>query len=212
MVPTLSLICVSQTLNFVPVRKNLNFGFHSFKSSMVMGEGKKQSYSHQNQRWNVMEESDKFKHQQEDDHDHDHEHEHEQPCSSIEEACSTISNGSSLTCSSSSSSDTTDDASSSSANSSRSSLYDLSDLMSQLPIKRGLSKFYHGKSDSFTSLARVTSIEDLPKKEPKMKKTKKKKSHRSHTLPRPIIAKKNHRCNSNKKFGGSMKKEQVHDK
>ncbi|KAL9994546.1 hypothetical protein Hdeb2414_s0899g00959131 [Helianthus debilis subsp. tardiflorus] len=87
---------------------------------------------------------------------------------SIEET-STISNGSS-SLSSCSSFDTQDDASSSSSsslsslNSNGSSVLDLSDLMTQLPIKRGLSKFYHGKSESFTSLARVMSIEDLPKK------------------------------------------------
>lgn len=177
---------------------------------MVMGEGKKQNPKddhHQNQRWEAS--SDKHKHEHDDDNnDHEHDHEHEHPCSSIEEACSTISNGSSLTCCSSSSYDTTDDASSSSANSSRSSLYDLSDLMLQLPIKRGLSKFYHGKSDSFTSLARVTSIEDLPKKEHKMKK---KKNYRSHTLPKPIISKKNSRSGFKKKFGGSMKKKEQLD-
>ncbi|XP_071712057.1 uncharacterized protein [Rutidosis leptorrhynchoides] len=139
---------------------------------------------------------------------HEHQHERQHPCSSNEEA-STISNGSSssssstsLTCSSSSF-ELMDDASSSSANSSRSSLYDLSDLMSHLPIKRGLSKFYHGKSDSFTSLARVTSIEDLPKKENNPYK-RMKKSYKSHTLPKPIISKKNSR---KKKFGSCIKKE-----
>ncbi|EEF48159.1 uncharacterized protein LOC8265134 [Ricinus communis] len=43
-------------------------------------------------------------------------------------------------------------------------LYELSELMAQLPIKRGLSKFYKGKSQSYTSLASVKSIEDLAKK------------------------------------------------
>ncbi|KAJ0890833.1 hypothetical protein HanRHA438_Chr09g0428231 [Helianthus annuus] len=134
-------------------------------------------------------------------HHHPHEHDEQDPCSSIEEA-STISNLSSsttTTCSSSCSFDTTDDASSS--NSSRSSLYDMSDLMSHLPIKRGLSKFYHGKSDSFTSLARVTSIEDIPKKEKMLHKKKMKKSYRSHTLPKPVISKKNSR---KKKFVNSI--------
>ncbi|XP_057447254.1 protein OXIDATIVE STRESS 3-like [Lotus japonicus] len=73
----------------------------------------------------------------------------------------------------SSSSELTEDASSStssflstsSASShSNGSLYDLSELMNHLPIKRGLSMFYQGKAQSFTSLARVQSIEDLPKK------------------------------------------------
>ncbi|CAL9092364.1 unnamed protein product [Musa textilis] len=44
-------------------------------------------------------------------------------------------------------------------------LHDMSSLMEQLPIKRGLSKYYQGKSQSYTSLAVVSSIEDLPKKE-----------------------------------------------
>ncbi|WOK95700.1 hypothetical protein Cni_G04407 [Canna indica] len=44
------------------------------------------------------------------------------------------------------------------------SLYQLSSLMDELPIKRGLSKFYQGKSQSYTSLSAVSSIEDLPKK------------------------------------------------
>ncbi|URE22287.1 mitogen-activated protein kinase kinase [Musa troglodytarum] len=44
-------------------------------------------------------------------------------------------------------------------------LYELSSLMEQLPIKRGLSKYYQGKSQSYTSLSVVSSIEDLPKKE-----------------------------------------------
>lgn len=43
-------------------------------------------------------------------------------------------------------------------------LYELSELMNNLPIKRGLSMFYQGKAQSFSSLARVQSIEDLPKK------------------------------------------------
>ncbi|KAH7565332.1 hypothetical protein JRO89_XS09G0189500 [Xanthoceras sorbifolium] len=44
-------------------------------------------------------------------------------------------------------------------------LYQLSELMAQLPIKRGLSRYYQGKSQSFTSLSRVMSTEDLAKKE-----------------------------------------------
>ncbi|XP_007012998.2 PREDICTED: uncharacterized protein LOC18588493 [Theobroma cacao] len=68
-----------------------------------------------------------------------------------------------------SSSDLVEDAasatsSSSSSLSSNGPLYELSELMAQLPIRRGLSKHYQGKSQSFTSLARVRSIEDLPKK------------------------------------------------
>ncbi|OWM66087.1 uncharacterized protein DDB_G0271670-like [Punica granatum] len=44
-------------------------------------------------------------------------------------------------------------------------LYELSELMSQLPMKRGLSKYYDGKAQSYTSLASVKSVEDLQKKE-----------------------------------------------
>lgn len=66
------------------------------------------------------------------------------------------------------SSDLSDDASSSSStttNSSNGPLYELADLMAQLPIKRGLSKFYNGKSQTFASLSDVRSVEDLGKKE-----------------------------------------------
>ncbi|XP_068310054.1 protein OXIDATIVE STRESS 3-like [Pyrus communis] len=66
---------------------------------------------------------------------------------------------------SSSSSDLVEDASSSSSTSSSNGpLYELSDLMMHLPIKRGLSKCYEGKSQSFTTLASVTTLEDLAKR------------------------------------------------
>lgn len=64
--------------------------------------------------------------------------------------------------------DLEDDACSSTSNSSSQSngpLEDFTELFAQLPIKRGLSMFYQGKSQSFTSLSSVKSIEDLPKKE-----------------------------------------------
>ncbi|KAF3333385.1 hypothetical protein FCM35_KLT01076 [Carex littledalei] len=44
-------------------------------------------------------------------------------------------------------------------------LYGLSSLIAQLPMRRGLSKFYTGKSQSFTSLSDAGSIDDLAKKE-----------------------------------------------
>ncbi|KAK4789786.1 hypothetical protein SAY86_017090 [Trapa natans] len=44
-------------------------------------------------------------------------------------------------------------------------LYGLSELMAHLPIKRGLSKHYDGRSQSYTSLASVKSLEDLQKKD-----------------------------------------------
>ncbi|KAL8129693.1 hypothetical protein V2J09_018848 [Rumex salicifolius] len=79
----------------------------------------------------------------------------------------------SITCDSTSSTSTItdlmEDASSSSSDSNSSSLkgplYELSELMTQLPIKRGLSKHYEGKSQSFTSLTSVQSLEDLAKEE-----------------------------------------------
>ncbi|CAN6233927.1 unnamed protein product [Urochloa humidicola] len=51
-----------------------------------------------------------------------------------------------------------DDATSSSFDS-----FEMSDLMTQLPIKRGLSRFFDGKSQSFASLAAVASLDDLAK-------------------------------------------------
>ncbi|XWS12009.1 hypothetical protein CRYUN_Cryun37aG0053400 [Craigia yunnanensis] len=103
--------------------------------------------------------------------------------------------------STSSSSDLVDDASSSTSNSSTNCngpLYELSELMAQLPIKRGLSKYFQGKSQSFTSLSSVKSIEELAKKEnPYRKKMKLCKSygggldtHKFYTLPRATISKK----------------------
>ncbi|KAL3829940.1 hypothetical protein ACJIZ3_018742 [Penstemon smallii] len=93
-------------------------------------------------------------------------------CESMEESISSINSTDSFTSSfssnlSSSVEDLTDDASSSTSNSCATAgpLYELGDLMAQLPIKRGLSNFYHGKSQTFGSLANVRSVEDLAKKE-----------------------------------------------
>ncbi|XP_066319209.1 protein OXIDATIVE STRESS 3-like [Miscanthus floridulus] len=58
-----------------------------------------------------------------------------------------------------SSSELEDDASSSSG----SDRFEMSALMTQLPFKRGLSRFFEGKSQTFASLAAVGSLEDLPK-------------------------------------------------
>ncbi|XP_060213906.1 protein OXIDATIVE STRESS 3-like [Lycium barbarum] len=49
------------------------------------------------------------------------------------------------------------------ASSSYGPLYELSELMAQLPIRRGLSKYYQGKSESFGCLGSVKSLEDLTK-------------------------------------------------
>ncbi|MED6132048.1 hypothetical protein PIB30_015624 [Stylosanthes scabra] len=111
-------------------------------------------------------------------------------------------------CSSYSSSELAEDASSSSSSSSSSHskigpLYELSELMDHLPIKRGLSMFYKGKAQSFTSLARVQSIEDLPKKGINTSYSKRMKSCKSYAggldldthnkisfSPKPTISKK----------------------
>ncbi|KAJ4811732.1 oxidative stress 3 [Rhynchospora pubera] len=81
---------------------------------------------------------------------------------------------------SSASSEVTEDASSSNSSLSSSSsfqppsmndqfnqgpLFEMSDLISDLPIKRGLSKFFEGKSQSFTSLTNARNLEDLVKPE-----------------------------------------------
>ncbi|XP_020587837.1 uncharacterized protein LOC110029751 [Phalaenopsis equestris] len=52
-----------------------------------------------------------------------------------------------------------------SLNSSAGPLCDLSSIMADLPIKRGLSKFFEGKSKSFSSISEAKCIEDLAKKE-----------------------------------------------
>ncbi|KAH6758842.1 oxidative stress 3 [Perilla frutescens var. frutescens] len=131
---------------------------------------------------------------------------HDERCTSSSANTSSIgedsdaSNGSSIT-----SSDTADDASSSASSSLNSSpsgaLYNLSEIMDQLPIKRGLSQFYQGKSESFTTLSRVTSIEDLVKKAtPYRRNLKASKScgtglhsYKQFTLPKAIISKKSAR-------------------
>lgn len=43
-------------------------------------------------------------------------------------------------------------------------LYELSPLMAHLPVRTGLSKYYKGKSQSFTSLSDVKCLQDLAKK------------------------------------------------
>ncbi|CAI9758111.1 unnamed protein product [Fraxinus pennsylvanica] len=56
---------------------------------------------------------------------------------------------------------------------------DMSSLLQQLPIKRGLSEHYNGKSQSFTSLSKVRCLEDLAKPENPCNKKKKLKSCKS---------------------------------
>ncbi|RLM80875.1 hypothetical protein C2845_PM12G07280 [Panicum miliaceum] len=79
-------------------------------------------------------------------------------------------------------------------------LYKLSSLVVQLPIRKGLSKYYQGKSQSFTSISDATCVQDLAKKISYSKRIKTCKSYsagldmnqRSNNLPRPcnkVIAK-----------------------
>ncbi|XP_057433890.1 protein OXIDATIVE STRESS 3-like [Lotus japonicus] len=95
-----------------------------------------------------------------------------------------ISSGSSSSMESDSFDEVTSPASPSSSSSSTTDLLasdplsDMSSLLQQLPMKRGLSKFYQGKSQSFTSLAKVESLEDLAKAEnPQNKRLKSCKSY-----------------------------------
>ncbi|KAF6174644.1 hypothetical protein GIB67_006296 [Kingdonia uniflora] len=83
----------------------------------------------------------------------------------------------------SSSSDLIEEATSSSSSSSSDQLssgplFEMASLMQQLPFKRGLSKHFQGKSQSFTSLSNVRCLEDLVKVEnPYNKKLKSCKSY-----------------------------------
>ncbi|RCV35097.1 hypothetical protein SEVIR_7G224000v4 [Setaria viridis] len=65
--------------------------------------------------------------------------------------------------SSTSSSDEVELADDASSSGSTGDHFEMASLMTQLPIKRGLSKFFDGKSQSFASLAAVAGLEDLPK-------------------------------------------------
>ncbi|XP_072965202.1 protein OXIDATIVE STRESS 3-like [Typha angustifolia] len=71
---------------------------------------------------------------------------------------------------SSTTSDLTDDATSSHSSNtlqldSDGPLYELSSLMADLPVRKGLSNYFQGKSQSFTCLFDARCIEDLAKKE-----------------------------------------------
>ncbi|KAG2649629.1 uncharacterized protein LOC120655156 [Panicum virgatum] len=79
-------------------------------------------------------------------------------------------------------------------------VYELSLLLAQLPVRTGLSKYYQGKSQSFTSISDATCVQDLAKKISYSKRMKACKSYsagldmkqRSNNLPRPcnkVIAK-----------------------
>lgn len=62
-------------------------------------------------------------------------------------------------------------------------LQDMSSLLLQLPLKRGLSEHYNGKSRSFTSLSNVKSLEDLAKQENPFNKKIKRNSSPSREDP-----------------------------
>ncbi|KAF8715748.1 hypothetical protein HU200_026694 [Digitaria exilis] len=58
------------------------------------------------------------------------------------------------------------------------SIYDMTSMMSQLPAKKGLSRYYEGKSQSFACMSEVRCLEDLRKKDnPYKKKIKSCKSY-----------------------------------
>ncbi|KAG2653084.1 hypothetical protein PVAP13_1NG426700 [Panicum virgatum] len=82
-------------------------------------------------------------------------------CGEQEEDIGSPSTSSSGESSAGSSSELDDDATSSSG--SGSGGFEMSGLMAQLPFKRGLSRFFDGRSQSFASLAAVGSLEDLAK-------------------------------------------------
>ncbi|XP_057977444.1 protein OXIDATIVE STRESS 3-like [Malania oleifera] len=113
--------------------------------------------------------------------------------SSFEDSAAASSiTGSSSPSSSSSDHDWVDDAPSSSSSSSTSCpsssspsingpLHELSELMAHLATKpRGLSAYYKGKSQSFTCLSMVRSIEDLPKRKPPSSYRRKMKAWKSY--------------------------------
>ncbi|AQK45296.1 uncharacterized protein [Zea mays] len=81
--------------------------------------------------------------------------------------CPSESSAARSTSSSSDGVDLADDASSSGST----CHFEMASLMTHLPIKRGLSKFFAGKSQSFASLAAVGGIDDLPKPPAKRLKT-----------------------------------------
>lgn len=58
-------------------------------------------------------------------------------------------------------------------------LCDLSSLLAQLPARRGLSKYYQGKSQSFTSISGATCLQDLGKEATYSKRMKTCKSYKA---------------------------------
>ncbi|PWZ04318.1 hypothetical protein Zm00014a_038473 [Zea mays] len=56
-------------------------------------------------------------------------------------------------------------------------LYELSSLLDELPIRKGLSNYYQGKAQSFTSISDATSVQDLAKKVSYSKRMRASKSY-----------------------------------
>ncbi|RAL53004.1 hypothetical protein DM860_016239 [Cuscuta australis] len=83
-------------------------------------------------------------------------------------------------------------------------LPDMSALLQELPFKKGLSKHYNGKSQSFSSLSNVRSLEDLAKPENPL--NKKLKSCRSYGGLFLEASKKSHGSSSSSSKLGIMKK------
>ncbi|KAK1262920.1 hypothetical protein QJS04_geneDACA009528 [Acorus gramineus] len=65
-----------------------------------------------------------------------------------------------------------------------SEIFDMGSLRTHLPQKRGLSKYFSGKSRSFQCIADATCVEDLKKMEPLRSAKKRRKS----IVPHPIHA------------------------
>ncbi|CAL5186385.1 unnamed protein product [Lathyrus oleraceus] len=86
------------------------------------------------------------------------------------------------------------DSSSTSSSHSNGSLCDLSELMNNLPIKRGLSMFYEGKTQSFSCLGEVEKMEDVRKKSNKRMKSCRSYGDRIwYNSPKATISKKTSR-------------------
>ncbi|XP_015068138.1 uncharacterized protein LOC107012736 [Solanum pennellii] len=92
-------------------------------------------------------------------------------------------------------------------------LQNMSTLLQELPFKRGLSKHYNGKSQSFTSLSNVRSLEDMAKPEnPYNKKLKSCKSYgvflegfKSNNLNPPIRSNSSSRLSSKRGSCSSLR-------
>lgn len=65
--------------------------------------------------------------------------------------------------------------------------FDMGALRTNLPQKRGLSRYYSGKARSFTSIADVHCLEDLKKKEHPAAKKRKKHSERQDIHAAPYL-------------------------